>query len=280
MKPFIALDIDGTITDHHTAISQEVLAYFCSLSEEGYPLAFITGRTFPWAYGVLSQLSVPYFLAIHNGALILQMPERKILTTKYLDKNICPALDEICREEPTGYVVYGGYEAGEACYYVPEQFRQEIIFYLQKRIQAVGEDWLPLNSFRELPIASFASVRYFGDRTSAERISSKIQERLQLHAPISRDPFDEEHFVVQATHPQVDKGMALTTLKSLVKESSLVIAAGDDLNDIPMLEKADVAIGMETAPQEVLSIVDIIAPSAKKNGIITGIQQAINVKGL
>jgi Cof subfamily protein (haloacid dehalogenase superfamily) len=275
VKTLITLDIDGTITNHHSEINKETVELFHNLYEEGFEFAFITGRTFQWGYQVLKQLSIPYYFAIHNGAIILEMPSRNILMKRYLDRSVCSSLDEICETEPTDYVIYGGYEVGDICYYRPSKFDQIALFYVQERIAAIKEEWRPLDSYDNLPIDSFASIKCFGNQESAVRISSKIQERLNLHAPINRDPFNHDHFVVQATHPLVDKGAALLTLKSLVIGCEIVVAAGDDRNDIPMLEKADIAIGMETAPQELLDISDIIAPAASKDGIIEGLRQAI-----
>ncbi len=275
MNTLITLDIDGTITDHHSGLSSETVEFFHSLHNQGYHLAFITGRSFDWGHQVLHALSIPYYFAIHNGAIIMEMPTRKILAKKYINSSIFPVLDEICKNEPSDYAVYGGYEADDVCYYRPQKFDSELLSYIERRVASFKENWQPQNNYDDLPINSFASVKCFGKRESAERLSSKIADQLHLHAPMIRDPFDNEYYVIQATHPEADKGEALVTLKSLIDGCEYTIAGGDDLNDIPMLQKADFAIAMETGPAEVLSIGDIIAPAASENGIIQGIKHAI-----
>lgn len=275
MNALITLDIDGTITDHHSGLSRESIDFFHDLHEQGHRLAFITGRSFDWGHQVLHELSIPYFFAIHNGAIIMDMPSRKILVKKYLNSDVFPVLDEICKNEPSDYAIYGGYEAEDVCYYRPDQYDRELLSYLEKRIASFKEHWVPKKDYNDLSIRSIASVKCFGKKESAERISSRITEQLGLHAPMIRDPFDGNYYVIQATHPEADKGQALLTLKSLVKGCGCTIAGGDDLNDIPMLEQADFAIGMETGPERVHAIADIIAPPACENGIIQGVKHAI-----
>ncbi|MEM1282680.1 MAG: HAD hydrolase family protein, partial [Chlamydiota bacterium] len=220
-------------------------------------------------------LSIPYFFAIHNGAIIVEMPSRKILAKKYLHPGIFQKLDDICKDEPSDYAVYGGYEFDDVCYYRPERYSPETLSYLERRVSGFREKWVEVKSYEELPISNFPSIKCFGKKESAERMAEKISSELQLHAPVIRDPFDDNYYVVQGTHSKVDKGEALLTLKSLISGCDFTIAGGDDLNDVPMLEKANIAIGMQTAPQQVLSIADIIAPPASDLGIIEGLQQAL-----
>ena len=91
------------------------------------------------------------------------------------------------------------------------------------------------------------------------------------------DPCGEgvEYYVGQATHAKADKGHALRRYIDRVGGGVPVIAAGDDNNDIPMLETADVAIAMGTAAGPIRAIADLVAPSAKEYGIIAGLKAAI-----
>jgi|LakMenEpi03Aug12_release.lakeMendotaPanAssembly.Ray.scaffolds.fasta_scaffold02054_27 Cof subfamily protein (haloacid dehalogenase superfamily) len=281
MKGLLALDIDGTITIDHHAISPTVIAFFTSLKNENWQFMFVTGRPFPWGYSVLRHLNFPYYFAVQNGATILAMPSREILLKKYLNKQILPTMEEICQGEASDFVVYGGYEFGDRCFFRPEHFDPPLLSYLKKRCSTLGETWEPLQSFEDLPLSEFSSVKCFGDFSSAQRIGKKIEQKLGLHIPIIRDPFDARYYVAQATHPLVHKGQAVKDIKALLEINGPVIAAGDDYNDCPMLEIADFKVVMATAPREMLSTADVVAPPAAEEGIIQGLKEAINkVKGL
>ena len=85
MKTLIALDIDGTITSDLHSLPEQVIDYFETIVQQGDLLAFITGRSFSLANSILGKLNFPYLLALHNGAIILQMPERRIISKQYMD---------------------------------------------------------------------------------------------------------------------------------------------------------------------------------------------------
>lgn len=279
MKGTIALDIDGTITVEHHTMPKEVVDYLASLIREGWRLIFITGRTFAWGHSVLRSLPIDYYFAVQNGAIILQMPSEKIISKKYLNQSIVSKMDAICQSEPSDYVIYAGYERGDQCYYRPERFSKELLTYLKKRIERLEESWQAVDSFDNLPIADFPSVKCFGLEDSAKRLASSIEEKLGLHVPLIRDPFNEKYYVAQATHPLVSKGQALLDLIAYTEDKGgCIIAAGDEYNDQSMLEIADVKIVMETAPQSLLGMADVIAPSAKNLGIIKGLEEAIKLR--
>lgn len=273
----IALDIDGTITADsrlHT-MPPRVVKYLADLAKSGWQLIFITGRTFQAGYKILQLLPFPYYLAVQNGAIILEMPSRRIVSKKYLDRSIFSAMDAICKNEPSDFVIYTGFEHQDVCYYRPKHFSQALLAYLEERVRNFKEIWHAVDTFNQMEIDAFPSIKCFGFYESAQNMAQRIEEALQLHVPLIRDPFDESYYVVQATHPEISKGQALLDLLASTSREGKVIAAGDDHNDIPMLAAADIKIAMSTAPKELLQMADIIAPPAVEEGILVALEEAI-----
>lgn len=275
MRGTIALDIDGTLTSDSKPIPSNVVKYLEGLALKGWKLIFITGRTFAGGYRLLEALAFPYYLAVQNGAIILEMPGRRVMAKKYLDRSILPLMEEVCKGEPSDFVIFGGLEHDDVCYYRPKRFSATLLKYLEERISSFKESWMPLDSYDEMTLEKFPSVKCFGLYPSALELTERIEKRLKLHVPLIRDPFNESYYVVQATHPEINKGLALKDFIKLVGGRGIIIAAGDDYNDSPMFEAADVKIVMSTAPSDLLKQADIIAPPASEEGIIVGLEAAI-----
>lgn len=271
----IALDIDGTLTSDSKPIPLSVIKYLEGLVLKGWRLIFITGRTFTTGYRLLEPLSFPYYLAVQNGAIILEMPSRCIVTKKYLDRSIFPIMEEVCKDGPSDFVIYGGFEHDDVCYFRPKRFSAKLLKYLQERVLTFKENWRAFDNYDEMGLEKFPSIKCFGEYESAVELTNKIEERFKLHVPLIRDPFNESYYVVQATHPQISKGLALQDFIKLVSGQGKIIAAGDDYNDCSMFAVADVKIVMATAPQELLLEADIIAPPASEEGIIIGLEAAL-----
>jgi Cof subfamily protein (haloacid dehalogenase superfamily) len=276
MKGIIALDIDGTITPKHQHIPKAVVDTLDKLYREGWSFVFITGRTFQWGFESLSQLPFPYSLAVQNGAIILEMPQRRIIAKRYLDRSIFPTMEKICADHPTDFVIYAGYEHQDRCFFRPSHFSDAMLSYLAERRRLLDEVWEPVETFASLEIGQFPSIKCIAESACIEQIAGKIEEELALHVPIIKDPINSDYRVAQATHPQVNKGQALLDLVQILGVKGSIIAAGDDNNDKTMLEVAHIKIAMGSAPQELLQLADIVAPPATENGIIEGLRQAID----
>jgi len=272
MSGVIALDIDGTVSFDCQPISKAIEDRLAILSNQNWAVVFVTGRTFQWSRQAIKKLSFPFHLAVQNGAALLEMPTKKLVAKKYLQCDILSDLDEICAACPSDYVVYGGVDTGDLCYYRPGRFAVGILEYVEDRQRALGEELVAVESFATL--REFGSIKCFGDRVAMELVQASITERLDLHAPIICDPYRSAFHILQATHRDVNKGAALQDFCALVGNKGPIIAAGDDFNDQAMLAAADIAIAMETAPEFLQHAADIIAPATEK-GIIQALEQAL-----
>ncbi|HEV8052405.1 MAG TPA: HAD-IIB family hydrolase, partial [Parachlamydiaceae bacterium] len=180
MRGTIALDIDGTLTDG-AHLPPNVIEYLKSLADNGWRLVFITGRTFRSGYETLKSMPFTYYFAVQNGAIILEMPSQRILSKKYLDRSIFAEMNSICRDEPSDFVIYGGYENKDHCYYLPKNFSNDLLGYLHRRVESYNEIWHPLESYDEIILDAFPSIKCFGLYHSAKALAQRIEERLGLH---------------------------------------------------------------------------------------------------
>lgn len=276
MKGIIALDIDGTITSEYRNLDPEVINYFTSLYKEKWVFVFITGRTFFWGYEVLRKLDFPYYFAVHNGATIFKMPECQLVSKKHLHVDFLEKLEQIFDRQNTDYILYTEKELAPVCYYRPNRMPSRLLEYLKERMVVFQEEWIPVEDYKNLPFREFTALKYFGLKNEADRLLQEF-EQLQLHAPMIKDPFNTDYYIIQATHAEVSKGHALKQVKKITQMTDgIVIAAGDDLNDASMLASADIRIVMATAPEILLMDADIIAPPANERGIICGLKSAIS----
>lgn len=274
-KGILALDIDGTITAETHTLDERVIHLLHELSKAEWKIIFLTGRPFQWGFQLLQCLSFPYALAVQNGALLIEMPSKRMMSRKYMTKDILPSMESICQKQKSDFVVYSGMENDDWCYYRPACFPSSLLSYVMQRTQSLGEKWQALQTFSQMPVSTFPSLKCFAREEQAFVLSPQIENELGLHAPPNRDPYNPEYFVVQATHVDANKGQVLREFIQMTQSSGPVIAAGNDHNDRSMLEAADVKIVMADAPAALLALADVIAPPADQQGIIQGLTEAI-----
>lgn len=272
MKGVIAFDIDGTLTHRLDWIDPKVVCFLNEQVEQGWQVAFLTGRIFMFAERILKHFDFPYIVAVQNGADILDMPSKKVLQRNYFSCDILPQIEHAYQGQKEDFIIYAGIEKGDFCYYRPERFSKKMHEYLDM-LKALSDKWHSSNFIFEKG-TRFPLIKSFGEKRAMQDLYAQLKENQALEVSIIRDPIDPKLYLNLITDHSASKGHTIQFLRDYLK-SPLVIAAGDDHNDLKMLKQADVAIAIETAPEEVLSIADIIAKPAEKLGIIDAVKEAI-----
>lgn len=268
-KGTIALDIDGTITTSHHELPVNVQTFLEKLIGQGWQLIFITGRTFSFAYPVLSSIKGNFLFGVQNGAALFQMPENKILKKNYIPTSEIAFFNKIAQEVGVGLLIESGWQNDDICYYNSKQLTKEELEYLELRKKISLRPWVDLPSFELLPIKEFAIIKYFSTREKAKEFYKKMN-RDDLNHLTTRDPFRPSYFLTLISNFQATKDKVVNSISKRP-----LIVAGDDFNDLEMILIADVKITMSDAPKELQEIADIVALGAKNEGIIAALQEAI-----
>jgi HAD superfamily hydrolase (TIGR01484 family) len=273
-RGWIALDIDGTITDQIHHVPNEVHCYLKSLCEQGWEIALITGRPFSFAHTVLQAFDFPYFLAVQNGADIFHMPTQKLVSRTYLSGEAVTLLEEIYTGYEEDFLIYAGYQKGDFCYYRPARFTAALQSHLEK-IQAISpEPWKAVESFEFARQETFPLIKCLGSEQFMQEVHTALSPIEGVLSTLIRDPLTTGIFLNLVTDRRANKGSALERIIEQTGKRGTLIAAGDDRNDISMLKVATFKIVMQTAPIDMHALADILAPSAADLGIIRALKEA------
>jgi Cof subfamily protein (haloacid dehalogenase superfamily) len=271
---FLCIDIDGTLTAVRDQVSKDVVRYLFKMKNAGYEIMFVTGRTVFWAMHLLKKLPFPFYLAALNGAYIVKMPENTLIQKHAISLSAIKKFSPFFKDHDVAVVLCSGPDHAEKSYLYIKHASKVILDHVEARKKALCENWYTIGDFSNVSISSVSACRIFCLTHTAKTLSIDIQEKTSFHAPMMRDSFNASFCVVQVTNKKATKGEALVSMKKKLGIKGAVIACGDDYNDLTMLEKADCKVVMNTAPSALLKLADVIAPSAKDDGLIFGIEEA------
>ncbi|MBS0655448.1 MAG: HAD family phosphatase [Verrucomicrobia bacterium] len=276
MHGLLAIDIDGTLTAEREKLSCEVVDYVASLVKEGWKCLFVTGRTVEWSLHLLEKLPFSYTLAAFNGAYTMQMPQKAVIDVCLCPCSLLEPVGELLKQADTALVIYGEPNREAHSLYFKKRASRQLDSHLKRRFEVLREEWVDLEELSQIAFSQFIALRAFCHPEVARALSAEIEALASVHAPVMTDSYDSRFSIIQVTNAEASKGHALAATFQRLGKRGKVIACGDDYNDIPMLQRADCRVVMATAPAEVLSLADIIAPPAGELGIIEGLRQAID----
>jgi HAD superfamily hydrolase (TIGR01484 family) len=272
----IALDIDGTVTDATHRVPAPVADFLHEMHAGGWELMFITGRTFSFAIHALHVFTFPFYLALQNGADIVHMPSKQLVARYYLDGAIVHEVEKLYKGISEDFILYTGYERGDFCYYRPKRFSQRLLAHLHKIMPLSQEPWKEVDDFALDAGETFPLIKCLGEKGEMERLAQALEDLPRTATTMIRDPLDDDRIYLNlVTHEQATKGKALMRAIEESDNRGVIIAAGDDLNDISMLEAADFKIVMENAPLEMHSMAHFLAKRGNEMGIIEALQKAV-----
>ena len=274
-KGLICIDIDGTLTPVREQVAQVVVEYLEGLVKTGYQLLFVTGRTHSWSVHLLKTLPFSYILASLNGAYIALMPENQTLLTHYIAFSKLSRIEPLVAKEEVALIICTGLDQDEKSFLYDRYADNALITHLEARKRALNENWVRSQDLHALQIEQCAALRIFCRRDTAPKLHKSLSTLSGVQVAMMKDSYDDQFSVVTVTDSGASKGLAALSVAEYIGNNGPIIACGDDYNDIPMLKIADCKVVMNTAPDDLQKLADIICPSAAENGLIYGLQEAL-----
>ncbi|MBQ8301627.1 MAG: HAD family phosphatase [Clostridia bacterium] len=248
----IVSDMDATLLcDNHTVSekNRQAIEYF--IGNGGY-FTVATGRMVDAVKSYLKQMNINAPAVLHNGAKIYDFEKDTALFEKFIEedrkqaiKRVYDELPEIGLEVYSDELVYVYRKCEETKRFLTRDY--EVIYNLPDEVW--DKPWI--------------KVLLIGDK-----------ELLDKYEPIYREHYDSGYAVrsgskfLDVVANGVSKGKGVERLIELLGLSQdKVIAGGDNMNDISMLEAAGISYAVENAEESTKQSADYIAPSNNDDAI-------------
>lgn len=276
MINLIATDMDGTLLNAAHEISEENINAIHYAQSLGITVVIATGRAFYEASTPVAQtdLKVPYICL--NGAEVRD-ESFNISSTSNLNRELIDRITGELNSEDIYYQIYtniGIYTENperdlEIYIDIAERAGQQadvekIKAGIQKRIDngtlKVVENY---DKIKETPGEIVMKILAFdSDLEKIDRVSAKLAESGSLAVSSS------SRGNIEITHADAQKGIALATIaEKLHIDMDNVMAIGDNLNDISMLERVRYPVAMSNGTEEVKAASKYITETNENSGV-------------
>lgn len=276
MYKLVAIDIDGTLLNSKGEMTDRTKQVLRKASEQGIYIVLTSGRLTDTVEKFCNEIGADKYLIAENGASIINLQTKELEFSKYISKDVVNKVLDICDENNIYYMVYTNKEL-----IVKNIKHMAMFFYKQNynpnaRIKTIvsGRDYINsvTDNFTKLMICD-------EDRAIYNNIVAKLSKIPEIdvlpvpHISNKQLELDGKETVLEYSYADISaKGTnKWTAIKELMTKLGIseneVIAIGDNINDIKMIENAGLGVAMKNGSPHVRALADVVAPSNNEDGV-------------
>ena len=259
-------DVDGTLARTDKRIGQRTVDAVARLRDSGVRFTIISARPARGMRYPIEALGVDEPVAAFNGGTIMN-PDGGILSAHRLERSAALDVLALLRAQPTELWVFADdlWLTGEPD--GPHAPRERRAIAVEPTVRTDFE--LYADRIDKIVAAS-------DDHALLERLEDRIHATLGGAVHASRS----QPYYLDVTGPDADKGHGLEELaRAMGVPLERVAVIGDGHNDIPMFEKAGLAIAMGQAADQVKQAAAMVAADNDADGVADAIDRFILRKG-
>lgn len=264
MKPttLYVSDMDGTLLDNDSHVSIRSAAIISALSRQGALITVATARTPATVEPLLRDTYTRCPAIVMTGAAFWDRVNRRLVNPIFLPACEATAIIELFRQHDVSPFVYTVTSPSRLdVYHSPVMNPYERQFYEERRT-------LQLKKFHfSLPAPPDTAGRVIlmfsiGEAPRIESLAEAIRNRGGCSVSCYPDNNIPGVAVIEILAAGVSKRTAVMKLADMVNADRIVVF-GDNLNDLPMMDAADVAVAVANAFPQVKERADtVIGPNS------------------
>ena len=259
----IVSDIDGTILTSENALlpsTEEIVREV--INDPQCNFTFSTGRAFPMVQPMVEffKLKIPF---IYSSGAIYDPIKKEVISAHPIGMQKIEKVEKIAEKFKVGMIFHT--ESGMYCRVNDADW--ETINSLEW-IKGKKEDhaYRIQNYKTEIPEAVIR-LDIFADVDWLDGIWQEVVDTIADVYPVKMKRS------IEISQNGIHKGSALMRMSQILDiPLEKIMTVGDSANDVPLLLAAGYSVAMETAPEELKEVADMVVPSANENGLAEVLQ--------
>ena len=257
----IVTDLDDTLLRDDRTISVRSRRAIAQAMERGITVAIATGRMYASALPYARELHLTGPILCCQGAYIADIETGAAIETTGVPLNLAREVLQFAAEQE----IYAQFYDTEGYFYERQCWQSD--FYAEHTGvagQATGK--APLDALDYDPVKVLLIDRPERIRELYEIASKRFGSKLEV-------AISKSHYL-EFTHPEAHKGGAVRALAGrLGVPQGEVMAVGDALNDLSMIEWAGLGVAMANGDEKVRKLADAVTAGNNEDGVALAIER-------
>lgn len=274
MIKLFAFDIDGTLLDNNSKVTDESREALKKLDDAGIKVVLASGRVFPSIKYNQKLLGIPGPIVATNGSLI-SLDGREIYKSYYIEDDLLKNLYEFCLEYKMDFHFYD-----EDNYYT-NRLNLDRIKHL-KIDNDFGMNYQVDLIIKNDPVSYLINQGKKAIKFQISGIDEKEISKDKIIDLLDKD-FGEDLYITASGDSLLEIGNKNATKWTSIEEicdklgiyTNEVAAIGDAYNDIPMVKGAGLGFAMGNAKDKLKEVADVIVADNESGGALEAVNYVL-----
>lgn len=289
MYKLIAIDLDGTLLNSYGDISEENKKAIKKAKENNIEIVLSSGRMFSTVKEISKEIEADNYLICGNGAIVYDIQNDKTVCNDCIDIEKVKEIVRICEENNIYYTI------NTEKYILSKKLNYNLMYYYYENSKRAEKRTTKINIVEDIEkyieendIGKVAKITISDEsKLIFNGIMKKINEVKGINvlevSSMSRkiiksgtEISEISYYYTEITKENVNKWQALKKLSEYINiDTSEIVAIGDNINDMEMIENAGMGIIMGNSALSNKNLSKIIVGSNDSNGVAEAIEKHI-----
>lgn len=289
MYKLLAIDLDGTLLNSYGEVSEKTREALIKTKNQGIEVVLASGRPISSTESLALDLGVDNYLISGNGSAVYDIKKQEVIYDRFLTKKQVLDIAELCETNSFFYNVYTEDEV------IANALNYNVLFYHKENVKKIEEKRTHINIVQNILeyIKESGKEKFLKITVCDESqfifnsIMKKLKEIENIDvletAYMSRkkiksgtENVDINYYYTEITNKNVNKWSAIEYLIDILGiKPEEVVAIGDNINDIEMIQNSGLGIVMGNSNPKMKEIADKIVSDNNNEGVLEAIQKYI-----
>lgn len=277
MKQLFVTDLDGTLLNSESRVSDRSANIISRLSHHGALISVATARTPATVEPLLSHTLTTPPAVVMTGAALWDRTSQRFIEPRFIARESAQAITEACLRHGITPFIYTVQPSGIIhAYYNGTPGKKEQKFIDERNHLKLKRMIVNTRRKNDGMTAYPDTILIFalGPGKNINPLAGELRESGICSVSSYPDIFNPEISYIEIFAPGVDKASAVVRLKEITGADRLTVF-GDNLNDLSMMAVADVAVAVENALPQVKEAADVVIGTNNSDAVARYISEQL-----
>ncbi|MFM2485611.1 HAD family hydrolase [Celerinatantimonas yamalensis] len=269
-------DLDGTLLNDSQLLSEGTISYLSEAVGRGLNFTFATARSIASSKFVLDSLNLKLPVILYNGAQIYCPVKKEYIHSAYLESESYLHYLEKFLESGLEPVVHCLDENDQLRVYFQSVSNDSTANWINSRLANGDSRFRVTKDFSEIDNFKVIELMVVASRSQLDDYQVELSNEQRISNVFSEDIYCKDHYWLELTHANANKGNAVEALKEYLQLKNIV-SFGDNHNDIPMFNSSNHSLAVGNSKKAVQKYAKGVIESNNDDAVVSYLRENVTI---